>query len=118
MELMEEKQDDTKHPTDGQFALLAAFNWTSLALNAVVLFLAIHNLVRYNKKIRQARNSTLILGFYICTIMQACVIITFDAIFGSKSKQEKYTEYLCDSQEDSGHYTGNPKWVQGLQISI
>ena len=115
---MEENQDDTKHIKDWHFALLAAFSWTSLALNAVVLTLAIHNLVRYNKKIRQARISSLILAFYICTIIQACVIITSDAIFGSKDKQEKYTDYLCDHQEDSGDYTGNPRWVQVLQISI
>ena len=81
MVLMEEKEDNHRRPTDGQYAVLESFSWMSLALNAVVLILAIHNLVRYNKKIRQARNNALILSFYICTIIQACIIISQDATF-------------------------------------
>ena len=83
MVLKEEKEHNDRSPTDGQIAVLETFSWFSLALNSVVLILAIHNLVRYNKKIGQARNNALILSFYICTIVQACLIISKDAAFSS-----------------------------------
>ena len=79
--------------------ILDGMSCIAILVSAIVLLVALHNVMKYTRNIKTLGNKALVCSFYFLTILQSLLVITHEVL--NLSSQGKFIYVICHEGSDS-----------------